>query len=318
MPFLGLNHPTWTEAQKKTRLLCRDANGYSALHSALLNDNCVEAIKTYIQAIINSELSKETKVALLSSNDHENFPVLYRALLTGDYTETVKHYLITILNSSLAPQIKMQILSADDGNGSFALPTMFLLAKTEMLELYVQTILDSDLSLTEKKHLITEHFFIEGPSVLLTAIHEGHATTVRRYLEMVTAAAIPLPSDVILEVTWTYFDKMSQEDLPITWDTIIWLGLAHQAEDPLARILLEVASAQEKAASPIDPVQFLSACYKRQLDADSPLAHSILALLPELEPAPSKPGCTHYELALTGLGQRGATPHPEQTPALVA
>ncbi|MCR9191278.1 MAG: hypothetical protein NXI01_01280 [Gammaproteobacteria bacterium] len=73
-----------------------------------------DAVKRYVEAILNSTLASDQKIELLTAKTVDGIPGLWISLQKGN-TEIITIYLEAILNSTLEPSQKLELIALNTG-----------------------------------------------------------------------------------------------------------------------------------------------------------------------------------------------------------
>jgi len=73
-----------------------------------------DAVKVYIEAILNATLASDQKIELLTAKTVDGIPGVWISLQKGD-TDIIAIYIEAILNSTLAPSQKLELLALNTG-----------------------------------------------------------------------------------------------------------------------------------------------------------------------------------------------------------
>jgi hypothetical protein len=144
-------------------------------------DTHVDSLMALTQAIINSDLPDEDKIAVLSAkNADELCPGFFGAFMHGR-VETVKGFTHAVLSSNLVPETKLRLLSARDEEGEPAITVGFRNGNTVAVREFVAAVLASSLDEPQKAELLVGEDS-EGWGALRTAFAERNTETISSFV----------------------------------------------------------------------------------------------------------------------------------------
>jgi hypothetical protein len=167
-----------------------ESNGLlsSGLGIGLQNDH-IDAVKAYIDAVLKSDLSDKAKTELLATKRGDGTPGLYMGLQQGQ-TDTVKAYVDAVLKSDLPDISKVELLAAKKADGLAGLLVGLHQGQTDTVKAYVDAVLKSDLPDISKVELLAAKS-ADGKTGLGIGLQNDHIDTVKAYVDAVLTSGLP-------------------------------------------------------------------------------------------------------------------------------
>lgn len=123
------------------------------LFKLVLNENTA-VIKSFVDLILNANLSYPTKEALLNEPDIYGDPFFYYAMKEGEF-ELADIYIKSVLNSNLSPTQKMKLIQSKNNQGKTPLAAAIENKQTKISEHFIRLINASNLFSTAQKVSLT-------------------------------------------------------------------------------------------------------------------------------------------------------------------